>query len=138
MAGTDTAARAGTYAERLLDNAYVQENLADAIGNLRQAYARASKRRVEPTRDEKFRRQVLQAAGSIREAASALKEGRTKPKRRVGRRLIVVLGVGAIGAGAALAASEDLRNKVFGSDRSATGGGGASPEGPSETPEAPA
>jgi hypothetical protein len=94
MAGKTTT-KTGMYAQRLLDNEYVQDNLAQAVESLRSAYRRASKRRVEPTRDEKLRRQVRQAALSIREAASALKAGRTKPKPRWGRRVIVVLAVGA-------------------------------------------
>jgi len=48
---TDRAAKAGVYAQRLIENEYVQENLAEAADRLRAAYKRASKRRVEPTRD---------------------------------------------------------------------------------------
>lgn len=93
MAG-NTTTKAGIYGRRLLDNEYVHDNLAQAVESLRSAYRRASKRRVEPTRDEKLRRQVRQAALSITEAASALRAGRTKPKPRWGRRVIVVLAVG--------------------------------------------
>jgi hypothetical protein len=66
------ADRTGTYVQRLIENEYVQENLAQAADSLRAAYRRASKRRVEPMRDEKLRRQVREAALSLREAASAL------------------------------------------------------------------
>jgi hypothetical protein len=111
---SDSATQAGIYAQRLLDNEYVQENLAHAVESLRAAYRRASKRRVEPTRDEKLRRQVRAAARSLTEAASALKTGRQKPRRRRGRRLIVVLGLGVGGAAALLAANEELRRKVLG------------------------
>jgi hypothetical protein len=112
MANTET--KAGIYAQRLLNNEYVQENLAQAVDSLRAAYRRASKRRVEPTRDEKLRRQVRAAALSLTEAASALKAGRQKPKRRRGRRVIVVLALGVGGAAALLAANEKLRRKVLG------------------------
>ena len=78
------ADRAGTYAQRLIENDYVQENLLRAADNLRAAYRRATKRRVEPTRDEKLRRQLRQAALSFREAASALQADRRTPKRRRG------------------------------------------------------
>jgi hypothetical protein len=78
------------------------------VASLRAAYRRASKRRVEPTRDEKLRRQVREAARSLTEAASALKTGRQKPKRRRGRRLIVVLALGVGGAAALLAARRKL------------------------------
>jgi hypothetical protein len=111
---SDTETKAGIYAQRLLDNEYVQDNLAQAVESLRAAYRRASKRRVEPTRDQKLRRQVRQAALSLTEAASALKAGRQKPKRRRGRRLIVVLALGVGGAAALLAANEELRRKVLG------------------------
>jgi chemotaxis response regulator CheB len=105
---SDTETKAGIYAQRLLDNEYVQDNLAQAVESLRAAYRRASKRRVEPTRDEKLRRQVRAAARSLTEAASALKTGRQKPKRRPGRRLIVVLALGVGGAAALLAARRKL------------------------------
>ena len=75
----------GMYGQRLLDNNYVQENLAQAAESLRAAYHRASKRRVEPTRDEKLRRQVREAARSFAEAASALKADLQKPKRKRGQ-----------------------------------------------------
>src|SRR4051812_24504293 len=68
MAATQTASRVGPYVERLLENSYAQEQLGEAVESLRAAYQRASKRRVEPTRDEKLRRQIRQAALSITEA----------------------------------------------------------------------
>jgi hypothetical protein len=119
MATSDTATKAGSYAQRLLDNDYVQENLADAVKSLRAAYGRASKRRVEPTTDEKLRRQVRQAASSLSEAASALRAGRTKPKRRWGRRMLFGLALGAGATAAVLAANGDLRRRILGHDESA-------------------
>jgi chemotaxis response regulator CheB len=113
MAASETA---GLYAERLIDNEYVQENLARAAKHLHDAYRRASRRRVEPTSDKKLRAQVRQAALSIAEAANALKTGRRKPKKRRGRRLVIVLGVSAGGAAALLAANEELRRKILGGD----------------------
>jgi hypothetical protein len=106
MAG-NTTRKTGIYAQRLLDNEYVQDNLAQAADSLRSAYRRASKRRVEPTRDEKLRGQVRQAALSLREAASALKTGRTKPKPRWRRRVIVAMAVGA-GAAAIVTAKRKV------------------------------
>jgi hypothetical protein len=115
MAATDTASRATPYLEQLLENTDIQDNLRDGVRNLRAAYARSQKRRVKAARDEKLRRQVQAAAVSIAAAGKALAGTNRKPKRR-GRKLLVVLGVGAAGAGAALAASEDLREAVFGGD----------------------
>jgi len=111
---SNTAARAGAYAQRLVENEYVQENLAQAADSMRAAYRRASKRRVEPSRDKKLRRHVRQAGLSLAEAANALKQGRRKPKRRRGRRMIVILALTAGGAAAVLAANEELRKKVLG------------------------
>jgi hypothetical protein len=116
MAKTETASEAGQYLERMLDNRYVQERLVEAAENLRAAYRRASKRRVEPTNDKKLRRQVRSARLSLTEAAKAakaLKTERKKPKRRKVRRALMFLGIGAFAAAAALAASEDLRKKLF-------------------------
>jgi len=115
---SDKVANAGTYAQRLIENEYVQENLAQAAESLRAAYRRASKRRVEPTRDEKLRRQIQQAARSLAEGAQALRTGRTKPKPRRGRRVILVIGLGVLGLAAVLGASEELRSKLFGGGRS--------------------
>jgi hypothetical protein len=107
-----TATKTGLYAQRLLDNEYVQDNLAKGVDGLRAAYQRASKRRVEPTRDEKLRRQLREAAASLTEAASALKAGRTKPKRNRGRTALVVLVVGAGAAAAAAAAKQKARGQA--------------------------
>ena len=111
------AKSAAPYAERLLTNEYVQDNLSDAADRLRDAYGRARKRRVEPTRDEKIRKQVREAAESVRAAADGLRTGREKPKRSWGKRL---LAVGVIGAAAAIAMSDELRAALFGGDEEAS------------------
>jgi hypothetical protein len=119
---SDKVANAGTYAQRLIENEYVQENLAQAAESLRAAYRRASKRRVEPTRDEKLRKQVREAALSLREAASALQSGRHKPKKRRGRQVVVLLGAGAAAAAVVLASNDELRRQLLGDG--AAGGSG--------------
>jgi hypothetical protein len=108
MARTDKAARFGPYAQELLENAYVQENLRDGADKLRAAYRRARKPRVEPTRDEKLRGQVRSAAQSITEAGRALRSGRRKPERRWGRRVAVIIGLAVAGAGVAVWANQRL------------------------------
>jgi hypothetical protein len=113
MAATESASRLGPYVERLLQNAYVQDNLLDAVENLRGAYERAQKRRVEPARDEKIRRQLRQSALSLQKAGEALKSGRQKPKKRRAKQTLVLVSLGAVGVAAALAASEELRSKLF-------------------------
>jgi hypothetical protein len=113
MTASESASRLGPYVERLLQNAYVQDNLLDAVENLRGAYERAQKRRVEPARDEKIRRQLRQSALSLQKAGEALKSGRQKPKKRRGKQTLVLVSLGAVGVAAALAASEELRSKLF-------------------------
>ena len=113
MTATESASRLGPYVERLLQNAYVQDNLLDAMENLREAYERAQKRRVEPARDEKIRRQLHQSALSLQKAGEALKSGRQKPKKRRAKQTLALASLGAVGVAAALAASEELRSKLF-------------------------
>ena len=133
---SNATSRMGMYGQRLLENDYVQENLSQAVESLRAAYRRGSKRRVEPTRDEKLRRQIREAARSLAEAASALKADRQKPKRRRGRRLILVLALGAGGTAALLAANEELRRKILGGN-SVAGGRGVPASANSQVPVTP-
>ena len=113
---TAAAMKTGVYAQRLLENEYVQGNLGRAAENLKAAYKRASKRRVSPAGDEKVLGQLRGAVLLIAEAASALKADRQKPKPRWGRRAVVVLALGVGGAAAVLAANDELRSKVLGGD----------------------
>lgn len=115
MAVTDAVARSAPIVERLLDNQYAQDQLRDGVESLRVAYQRASKRRVKPVEDKKVRDQVRQAAASITEAGKALKTGRQKPKKRRGRWLHVLIGLGALGAAAAIATNEELMSQLKGS-----------------------
>lgn len=112
MAATPRTARLAPYAQELLDNDYVRQNLRDGVDQLRAAYRRSRKRRVEPTRDERVRRQLQSAARSIGEAGSALRSGRRKPKPRWGTRLAVLAGLGVAGAAAAAWASERLGSQT--------------------------
>ena len=118
MRRSDTATSVMPFLERALDNRYAQENLSDAAENLRAAYRRASKRRVEPTRDKKLREQLRQAALSITEAGSAIKTGRQKPRKRWGRRVRNDIAVEAAVLGIELAPDSQA------SDRWALASGG--------------
>ena len=108
MAASGKNARFTPYVQELLENEYVQQNLRDGVDQLRSAYRRAQKRRVEPARDERLRRQIASAARSINEAGSALRSGRRKPKPRWGARLAVIGGLTAAGAVTAAWAKERL------------------------------
>ena len=109
-------AKTAEYGQRLLDNDYVQANLADAAANARAAYERFSRRGTKKAaRDEKLRRQLREAATSATEALRALRSGRDKPEPRRERRMVVVAIVAAAGAGGVLVATnEGLRRKLFG------------------------
>jgi hypothetical protein len=125
MATTDMTLE---YANRLLENDYVQDKLREAAAKLRGARQRAAKRRVNPATDGKVQAQLREAALAFNEAASAFRAGRTKPKRSWGRRIFVVTGVGAAGAVVALAASDELREKLFGDAPAPATDAGPSPE----------
>jgi hypothetical protein len=103
------------FAEELLDNNYARENLQEGAEKLRDAYARAQKRRVNPAKDRKLRKQIEAAVQALDEGTAALASGRKKPKR-TGRNVVLgLIGAALAGAAAVLATNEDLRNKVFGS-----------------------
>jgi hypothetical protein len=115
MAMTDAPTRLLPFAEEMLENSYARENLREGAENLRHAYDRARKRRVNPAQDRKLRRQLEAALAKFDEGTAALASGRRKP-RRTGRKVaLAALAAVGVGAAAALAASEDLRNSVFGS-----------------------
>jgi hypothetical protein len=102
-------------AEELLDNTYARENLREGAEKLRDAYGRAQKRRVKPTRDAKLRRQFEAAIAALDEGTAALASGRKKPKRTGRKVVLTALALTAAGAGAALALNDGLRESVFGS-----------------------
>jgi hypothetical protein len=115
MAMIDVPPRLLPLAEELLDNDYARENLRDGAGKLRDAFERAQKRRVKPSRDGKLRRQFEAAIAALDEGSAALASGRKKPKR-TGRKLALgLLAAVGVGAAAALAVNEDLRDSVLGS-----------------------
>src|SRR3954469_14209504 len=122
-------------AEELLENRHARESLRESAEKFGEAYARAQKRRVKPSRDRKLRAQFEDAIAAFDEGSAALLSGRRKP-RRAGRRVLVGLALaGAAGVGVALAASEELRESVIGSAK-ALGEEIASGDGvPGEAPE---
>lgn len=135
MAVTDAPSRLLPLAEELLENAYARDNLREGAEKLCDAYGRARKRRVKPSRDRKLRRQFEAAIAALDEGTAALASGGKKPKRTGRKVVLAVLAVTGAGAAAALALNEDLRQSVFGSAKalgeeiSATVGDGGGPEG---------
>ena len=103
----DTAA---PYVQRLIEDEELRANIKDALEAARKAYGRVADGK-RPTRalmeDKKVHRDLRKTAESLRQASEALR-GRRR-KRRLGRLLLV----GLIGAGLAIAFSEDLRKTVL-------------------------
>jgi hypothetical protein len=123
MGASKKAARAQKAAEGAWTNPYVQrivqdeqlrDNVRVAYDSARKAFARLSN--GKPTTkvlldDKRFQKELANAADALRDAGSALRAG-PKRQRRTGG-VGKLLFVGVVGAGLALALSEDLRNKVL-------------------------
>ncbi len=125
---SEAPSRLPPIAEELLENRYARENLRTGGEKLRDAYRRAQKRRVRPSRDRKLRRQLEAAITALDEGTAALAGGRRKP-RRTGRRVALsLLVLAAAGAAAALALNEELRHSVLGSARALGGAASGAPE----------
>jgi hypothetical protein len=104
------AVRSNEYIQRLVEDEELRNNLRAAFQSARKAYTRMSNGKGPVrslTEDKKVQKELREAATSLREAADSLR-GKRK-KRRWGR----VLLIGIVGAGLALALSEDLRKKVL-------------------------
>ena len=103
------AVRSNDYVQRLVEDQELRENLRNAFGSAKKAYARVNgKGPAKALDDKKVQRELKEAATSLKEAADALR-GQKKRKRGKGRLLLV----GLVGAGLALALSEGLRKKVL-------------------------
>jgi hypothetical protein len=123
MAAKRQAAKAGAaaaslrtnpYIQRIIEDAELRDNIRGAYESTRSAYGRLNNGKA-PTKalmeDKKLHRELNDAASALRDAAQSLRSG-PKRKRRggIGRKLLFL----AVGAGLALALSEDLRQKVLG------------------------
>jgi hypothetical protein len=104
---------ASPYVQRVIEDAELRENVRVALDNAKKAYARLTngKPATKVLDDKKLHKEVRQAAESLRDAGQALREGPKKKKNRGGFGKLLLVGI--IGAGAALALSEGLRNKVL-------------------------
>ena len=123
MAAKNKVAQAGAAAagvwgnplvRRVADDPELRANIGVAVEAARNAYGRLTNGKP-PTKvvmdDRKFQKQVKVAGEALRDAGSALKQG---PKRRKKRRpLLKLLLLAIVGAGVAIAVSEDLRSKVL-------------------------
>ena len=107
------ATGASPYVQRVIEDAELRENVRVALENAKKAYGRLTngKPATKVLDDKKLHKEVKQAAESLRDAGQALREGPKKKKRRGGFGKLLLIGI--IGAGAAIALSEGLRNKVL-------------------------
>jgi hypothetical protein len=112
-AASAAAATTSPWVQRLAEDEELRDNFRVAFEAAKDAYERItdSKSPRDAVNDKKVQRDIKQAADALKDAGSALKEGPKKHKRKhgLGRKLLVLV----IGAGIALALSEDLRSKVL-------------------------
>ena len=105
------------YVQRVIEDAELRDNVSNVIESSKGAYTQLVSNGAPHKavlEDAKLHEHVQSAAGSVRDIALALNDvdskGRKKPKKkRRGRKLLFLLIVVC----AALALSEDLRNKVL-------------------------
>jgi hypothetical protein len=117
MGKASAAARAAAgskMVQRLVEDQQLRENLLAAYGAAKNAYARMSNGKPATQalfEDRRLQFELLKAASALREASSSLKEPPKRSRRKggIGRSLLLIV----VGAGLALALSEDLRSKVL-------------------------
>jgi hypothetical protein len=90
------------YAQRLVGDQYVQDQLRNAAVKLRDVYMRAARQPGKAAEDKQLYGNLREAVTSIRRAVGAIQQPPPKPKHR-GRRILVVA---LLGAGAALLAKQ--------------------------------
>jgi hypothetical protein len=107
------AVRNSPYVKRIAEDEELRANLWTAYESARAAVGRLQNGK-QPTKqifdDKKLQKDIRTAAESFRDASVALREG---PKRKRGGGFGKLLLLVIVGAGLALALSEDLRKKVL-------------------------
>jgi hypothetical protein len=103
------AVRSNQYVQRFIEDEELRENVRSAFVSAKKAYGRINgKGPVKALDDKKVQRELKDAASSLKDAADSLRGGK-KRRGRKGR----LLQIGLVGAGLALALSEDLRKKAL-------------------------
>jgi hypothetical protein len=103
------AVRSNQYVQRFIEDEELRENVRNAFVSAKKAYRRINgKGPVKALDNKKVQRELKEAATSLKDAADSLRGGKKK-KRRKGRLLLIAF----VGAGLALALSEDLRKKAL-------------------------
>jgi hypothetical protein len=107
------AVKRSPYVQRIADDEELRQNLWSAYESARDAVGRLQNGK-HPTKqifdDKKLQKDLKAAAESFKDASVALRAA-PKKRRKGGFGKLVLLGV--VGAGLALAVSEDLRKKVL-------------------------
>jgi hypothetical protein len=110
------AVKSSPLVQRVVTDEDLHDNVRVAYASARQAYERLSSAKKPPQavlNDKKLHAQVAAAAVALRDVGNALSNpGKPAKKRRSGgliRKLLVLV----VGAGAAVAVSADLRNKLL-------------------------
>ena len=103
------AVRSNEYVQRVIEDEELRENVRNAFTSAKKAYERINgKGPIKALDDKKVQRELKDAASSLKDASDALRGGKKKKHRK--RRLLLIAFVGA---GLALALSEDLRKKAL-------------------------
>ena len=101
------------YVQRIVQDPSLRDDVRVAYDNLRSAYGRAANGKGPAKallEDKKLQKDLRKAGDALRSASISLREGQKKPrKRRLGRLMFISI----VGAGLALALSENLRNKLL-------------------------
>lgn len=115
-AATAAAATTSPWVQRLVDDEDLRDNFRVAFESAKDAYERIAADGKSPkalAEDKKLKKDLNKAADALKDAGSALKDGPgKKPKKKkhgFGKKLVLLV----VGAGIALAVSEDLRTKVL-------------------------
>jgi len=105
-------ARSNPYVQRFIEDPELRDNVREAFDAIKHAYKRVSNGKPPAkalVEDKKLQRDLRTAAQSLREASEQIR-GKRRRKRHRGRRILMLL---IIGAGVALAVSEDARKAVL-------------------------
>jgi hypothetical protein len=111
-AGASAAAKGKPYVQRVVQDEELRDNVQAAFASAQDAYKRLSNGKSPQKAlvdDKKLQKDLKEAATALRDAGQALKEGPQKKRGGLGRKLLLLV----VGAGVAMAASEDLRNKIL-------------------------
>lgn len=107
------AAKSNPYVQRLIDDPKLRKNVSTAVDASKSAYERVNNGKIEVRsllEDKKLHADLARALGAARDVTIVLTATRRRRRSLTFGRAVVIAG---IGAGVALAASEQLRSKAL-------------------------